>query len=120
MSITDHRCIAFTPLALRFAIGAAGPAAQRLDLPGLPPEEVVIRPAEDRVLLRYGDAPRDVALGSQQLALLLIAYCVRARLPLARRAEKRIVLEPGAAVLDLVTRYEVPPEPVDTAPVRAK
>jgi hypothetical protein len=109
MPLVETRELSFGQLSLRFALAHAGPAGQKLGLPKGVPEAVTFVPDSQEVELRFG-ATRH-RLDASGLGLVLLGYCLRARIPLARRSAKSLRVVPDAVVLTMRLEHELPPEP---------
>ena len=101
MGIVDRREIEFDADGLAQAIASAVKSAQPVGLPGLPPDSFRFCPEQGLVRLIYGAGPaaRSIELPGAALGALLISYCVRARMPMPRYADKTIRVERNAVVL---------------------
>jgi hypothetical protein len=111
MSLVETRELRFGQLALRFALAHAGGAAEQVGLPKGVPEAVRFVAEAQAVTARFGGA-EERQLDSAALGLVLVAYCLRARIPLPRRATKSVRVLPDAVVLTTRLEHELPPEPV--------
>ena len=101
------------------AISASLRAAQGFGLPALRPNGARCYPKEGQVDVLYGtsQAPRAVRISAEALGALLVSYCIRARIPMPRRADKGIRIEANCVILAFRTQYaEAPvPESADSA-----
>jgi hypothetical protein len=104
--IIERRELRFSPHALQAMIGWSLGAASSHGLPPSSPDEVKLLPEESRIDLVYGRAlgARVVPLKVEGLAVLLIAYCIRALIPLPRVARKEVRI--GARYVSLVFHVE--------------
>jgi len=122
VAIIERRELRFSPAALQVMIGWSLGAASSQGLLPTPPDEIRLLAAESRIDIVYGQgaAARSVPLKVEALATLLIAYCIRALIPLPRIARKEVRI--GARYVTLVFHVEhsqVPtPELIETAIVR--
>jgi hypothetical protein len=91
-AIIERRELRFSAGALRRIIGGLLDTAPSRGLPSAPPVAVTLLPAENRVDVVYGqaEAARPIPLQADALGALLIAYCIRARIPLRRVARKEV------------------------------
>jgi len=101
MAVAERREIEFSAEALCLAIGMSLRAAQGFGLPALRPTGVHLRPREGQIDVVYGTGPtqRAVPLAAEPLGALLVSYCLRARIPMPRRAEKGIRIGAKAVIL---------------------
>ena len=121
-AIIERRELRFSPAALQAMIGWSLGAGSSQRLPPSPPDGIRLVPGESRIDLAYGQGPgaRLIPLPVEQLATLLIAYCIRALIPLPRVARKEVRI--GARYVALVFHVEHPrppvPEVIEMAVVR--
>jgi hypothetical protein len=126
-TIIERRELRFSTGALRHMIGWLLDTAPSHGLPSGPPVGVTLLPAENRVDVVYGqgETARPIPLQADALGALLIAYCIRARIPLRRVARKEVRV--GALYVALVfyvehsqapTRKVIETSPAQQAPVR--
>jgi hypothetical protein len=121
-AIIERRELRFSPPALRAMLGWSFGAGSSQGLPPSPPDEINLLPEHNRIDLIYGHAAvaRSVPLKLEALATLLIAYCIRALIPLPRIARKEVRI--GARYVSLVFHVEhaqaPTPEVIETAVVR--
>lgn len=109
MPLVETRELSFGQLSLRFALAHAGQPAQKLGLPKGVPEAVTFLPNSQEVEACFGATQH--RLDSSALGLVLLGYCLRARIPLARRAAKSVKVLPDTVVLTTRLEHELPPEP---------
>jgi hypothetical protein len=79
-----------------------------LACPALRPTGVRFDPQECQINVVYETHPL-VSVPAEHLGALLVSYCVRARLPMARGADKDVRIEAAAVVLAFSTHYADPP-----------
>ncbi len=107
-AITDSRVIEFTPIALRAAAESVGVA-----ILGLPSGAVVtsvgLRPPVNAVELGYGGVVPERLLCEGELAALLIAYCIAAKIPIPMKAEKRLRVTQTGIAFGFVSSRRLPP-----------
>src|SRR5580658_4272934 len=105
-AITERRELRFSPGALQAMIGWSLGAASSHGLPPSAPDEIKLLPQESRIDLIYGQGTtaRSVPVKVEALAMLLIAYCIRALIPLPRIARKEVRI--GARHVSLVFHVE--------------
>jgi hypothetical protein len=98
---------------LVLAIAGSPRAAQGFGLPALPPAGVRCYPHEGQVDVLYGtvQAPRAVRLPAEALGALLVAFCIRSRIPMPRHADKGIRIEADGVILAFRTQYADTPTP---------
>jgi hypothetical protein len=104
--LTDRRRIEFDADALVAAIAASPRAAESLGLPRPAPYGACFYPEEREVEFLYGTlrAPRAIRLKAEVVGAFLVSYCVRARLPMPRNADKAVRIEANSVVLTLRTQ----------------
>lgn len=66
-------------------------------------------PAGSRIVLGYDGAGTDI-ITAERLGALLVSYCVRARVPLPRLAEKSVRIEANSVVVGFTTYFSEVPE----------
>jgi hypothetical protein len=114
----DRREIEFDTDALVLAISVSLRAAQGFGLPAMRPTGIRCYPRDGQVDVLYGspEAPQAIRLEAEALGALLVSYCIRARIPMPRHADKGVRIEANAVVLAFRTAYtEAPaPETVDS------
>jgi hypothetical protein len=121
-AIIERRELRFSPASLQAMIGWSLGAASSHGLPPSAPDEVKLLPAESRIDIVYsrGTGVRLIPLTVEALATLLIAYCIRALIPMPRIARKEVRI--GARYVSLVFHVEhsqtPAPELIETAVVR--
>ena len=109
MPIVDRREIEFDCEAVKLAVHWSPKAAQAFGLPAKRPDSVRCNAAEGTVEILYGK--RIYGLRSEPLGALLMAYCNRTGMPLARHSGKSIRIEPQHVVLVLTLRLDQPRVP---------
>jgi hypothetical protein len=114
MPFHDKRELIFDADAIALIPERSPVSARRLYLPEGRPDGVRFRQAEGEVELLYGlgAGARSRTVQAESLAALLIAYGMRARLPLPRTATKGVAVRPDAVVLRLELAFAEPPEPL--------
>jgi hypothetical protein len=113
MALTDRRELEFDAEALLLAVSVSSRAAQAFGLPALLPTGVRLYPHEGQVDFLYGAAPagQAVRLAAEPLGAILVSYCIRARIPMPRNADKGIRIEADAVVLSFRTVFAKAPSP---------
>jgi hypothetical protein len=108
MTLNDRRQISFTPEALAAAITASPTAAASLGLPPLKPQcvRLVANTGTVEVVFQTSGGARSVSISLLQLAALLLAFCLRAKIPLPRKARKSARIEGNTVVLDFTMEFE--------------
>jgi hypothetical protein len=85
---------------------------------------VRFHPHEGQIDVLYGadHAQQGVRLAAEPLGALLVSYCIRARIPMPRRADKGIRINAKSVILAFRSRYDEapPPETADAATAAAK
>lgn len=117
MSLVEIRELRFGALSLRFALAHSGSVADHLGLPKAVPTEVRFLHEAQEIVIVYG-ALGEHRLDLQAIGTALLGYCLRARIPLSRRAAKSVLVLADAVVLTTRLEHDMPPEPV-AAPVAA-
>jgi hypothetical protein len=121
-AIVERRELRFSPHALQAMIGWSLGAASSHGLPPSSPDEIKLRPEENRIDLVYGggSGARMIPLKLEGLATLLIAYCIRALIPLPRIARKEVRIGPRYVSLVFHVEHSQAPTPevIETAVVR--
>jgi hypothetical protein len=119
MPVLDRREIEFDPEALIAAVSVSLRSAQAFGLPAMRPTGVRCYPRDGQVDFLYGSkgAPQAVRIDAEPLGALLVAYCIRARIPMPRHADKGVRIEANSVILAFRMEYsETPsPEAADTA-----
>jgi hypothetical protein len=113
MPLTDRREIEFDADAIVQAISVSLRSAQAFGLPALPPTGVRCHPREGQIDVLYGtkEAPQAVRITAEALGALLVSYCIRARIPMPRQADKAIRVEADSVVLAFRTTCTRGPAP---------
>jgi hypothetical protein len=88
MPIVDQRRIAFDVGALRDILDYLPQAARNVGLPGNDPTAIVIDGSTKAFRFAFGD--HVVTLGTEKLAALLIAYCIRAGISIPRQMQRSV------------------------------
>jgi len=104
MPIVDRREIEFDCQAVKLAIQWSPKAAQAFGLPAKVPDSVRCNHAEGTVEVVYGT--KIYGLRSESLGALLMAYCSRTGMPMARHSGKSIRIDSDRVVLALTLRVE--------------
>ncbi len=113
--IIERRELRFGPAALKRVVGWLLGAAAAHGLPPAAPEGIELLPQDNRVDLVYGQgsAARSFSLQVEALGMLLIAYCIRARIPMPRVAHKEVRV--GERYVSLVFHLEHSQSPAPEA-----
>jgi hypothetical protein len=101
MGIIDRREI--DARALIGVVAGSLQRAQAIGLPALRPTGVRFDPRERHIDFVYEMHPV-VSVPAERIGALLVSYCVRTRLPMARGADKDLRIEAAAVVLALRKR----------------
>jgi hypothetical protein len=101
MAIIDRRELEFDGAALLDAVATSQKAAESFGLPGMVPRGVRFYPHEGEVAFLYGtpQTPRAVRLSAEATGALLVSYCIRAKIPMPRKAEKRVRINAHCVIL---------------------
>lgn len=99
--IVERREIEFETEALMSVLAGSPRAAGAFGLARGQPQAVIFEPAAQAVRFVFpgGGHAHSVSVDAARLGALLVNFCLRLRLPLPRRAEKSIRVEPGMVVL---------------------
>lgn len=108
-ALIDRRVIAFRVPSLIAAMEQVGPSLGLIT--GQAVTDAATLPAEQAVLFQLGHGPAAERrrVGGAELAALLIAYCLGAKIPLPSRATKSISVTGNGVLLDLVVSLASPP-----------
>src|ERR1700733_4793228 len=84
--LVDRREIEFDTQTLLAAVATSQRAAESFGLPGFPPSGARFDPKQGAVDFLYGSAQgqRAVRLKAEMVGALLVAYCIRARIPMPK------------------------------------
>jgi hypothetical protein len=112
-TIIERRELRFSASALQRVIGWLLDTATSHGLPSSPPVGVTLLPTENRIDVFYGqdEAARPIPLQVEALGALLIAYCIRARIPLRRVARKEVRFGPNYVALVFHVEHTQSPAP---------
>ena len=90
--ILERRELRFSPAALLVAISWSLETATAKELLPAAPDAIGLLPEEGRLNLLYGRGAkeRSIPLRQELLGSMLIAYCIRAHIPLRRAARKEV------------------------------
>jgi hypothetical protein len=99
--ITERREVDFEAEALMAVVAGSPRAAAAFGLARGQPQAVIFEPQNQSVRFVFpgGGHAHSVSLDSARLGALLVGFCLRMRMPLPRKAEKSIRVEPGMVVL---------------------
>ena len=113
MPILDKREIEFDADALVYCLSVSPRAAEGFGLPPMQPSEVRFYPEGSVVDVIYSkrDGLGAVRISAASLGALLIAYCIRAKFPMPRAADKSIRVEADCIVLAFRSRFSKVPAP---------
>jgi hypothetical protein len=105
MPIAEQRAIQFDAAGVLRAIAGLSGTASQVGLPAVPATGVSFDAEGQCVVLEYGgSSPQpSVRLKSESLCAVLLASCIRQRLPIPRHAAKTVEVQRGSAVLRLRT-----------------
>jgi hypothetical protein len=107
MPVIDQREIEFDAEALLSAVVTSQRAAESFGLPGFPPNGVRFHPKLGTVDFLYGSSneSRAVGLKAEMVGALLVAYCIRARIPMPKKAEKGVHVKTHSVALAFKTEF---------------
>jgi hypothetical protein len=99
--IIERREVEFEAEALMAVVAGSPRAAAAFGLARGQPQAVIFEPTSQSVRFVFpgGGHAHSVLLESARLGALLVSFCLRMRMPLPRKAEKSIRVEPGMVVL---------------------
>lgn len=112
-AITDTRVIDFTPSAIRAAAESVGVTVLRLPA-GTRVRAVALHPESKCISLDYGAGEAQRVVSEGELAALLIAYCIAAKIPMPMKAEKRLRVTATGIAFGFVTIRRLPPWAIST------
>jgi hypothetical protein len=98
MTITDMRVIEFDEKALIAVIAGSSRRAEGIGLPALRPSRIGFSPDDHRIRVEYQTRPV-ISVPAERFGALLVAYCVRARIPIPRGANKELRIEANSVSL---------------------
>jgi hypothetical protein len=113
VQVVDKREIWFDSAALVYCLRVSPRAAEGFGLPSISPNEVRFFPKEKAIDVVYGKVGAMGAARSaaESLGALLVSYCIRAKIPMPRIADKSIRVEAEGIVLEFITRFDKAPTP---------
>ena len=99
--IIERREVEFGAEDLLLVLACSPRAATAFGLARGQPQAVIFEPNRQTVRFVFpgGGHAHSVELDTPQLGALLVGFCLRMRMPLPRKAEKAIRVEPGIVVL---------------------
>ncbi len=99
--IIERREIQFEAEALIAMLAGSPRAAAAFGLARGQPQAVIFQPQLEAVRFVFpgGGQTSSVSLESARLGAMLVSFCLRLRIPLPRRAEKTIRVEPDKVIL---------------------
>jgi hypothetical protein len=100
-AFVERRTIEFSERGVLQVVNASLRAASSFGLPSMLPDSVHLFPQEGRAAFRYGSGQtaRSVLIDAEQLGALLLAYCIRKKVPLPRAAGKAVCIEANSVLL---------------------
>jgi len=107
--IHDQREITFDAPSLLAIVAASARVAQAIGLPPGAPTNVTFDMEGGRVAFFYPDEDEPVAIGSNELAALLISYCMSAGIRIPRQLDREVRVGPKAVVFVCTTSHIVAP-----------
>jgi hypothetical protein len=113
VALIDKREIEFDTEALLIVVATSQRAAESFGLPGFPPNDVRFDPKQGTVGFLYGSAQsqRSIYLTAEVVGALLVSYCIRARIPMPRKASKGVRVEGMSVILAFRTVFSPVPTP---------
>jgi hypothetical protein len=107
MLVVDRREIEFDAEALNYYLSASHAEAAALGLPATAASKIYFDAQDGNVAFMFAGpgGVETIELAAEQLGELLIAYCLRTRIPLPRVADKIIRVEPNRIVLAFKTWF---------------
>ena len=114
MAVLDSRQLLFDRGAIRESLRADTPVAHHLKLPASDRDLIDLVPGEQCVEVTHwppgaaeAAGPMIHRLNASQVAALLIAYCIRSRIPVPRNCKKGIVIGDTHVALTFAKRIPV-------------
>jgi hypothetical protein len=110
MPISDQRDIRFDADGVRLVLATLPESAARIGLPAAEAEQIAFDQDGQRIRLTYppGTELDPVALRAETLGAMLIAFCIRHRLPVPRQSARQVEVREGAVVLRFITDVTPP------------
>jgi len=114
VAVVERREIEFDLGAIRQALEWSPQAALAFALPAQVPTGVRCNPADGTLEVVYGQltSTRIFMLRAEALGAILISYCNRSGMPVARNVEKGVRIERDHVVIVLTMRMEEAPQPL--------
>ena len=109
IGIIDKREISFDSRSLISVVKASLGRTAVIDLPATEPRGVFFDATNQRVVFSYSNEAHDVGVAGERLGVLLVSYCIRARIPLPRYSEKIARVEESRIIIICNTHYHDPP-----------
>jgi hypothetical protein len=113
VGIIDRREIEFGAKVLVSAIAASLSKVDAIGLPAVRPSGVRFCPKEGLIEVLYDPSGmrQTVKVSAVSLGAFLVAYCIRARIPMPRLADKTIHINTNSIFLAFTTHYAEAPVP---------
>lgn len=113
VGIIDRREIEFGAKVLASAIASSLSKVDAIGLPAIRPSGVRFCPKEGLIEVLYdpSDRRQAVKVSAASLGAFLVAYCIRARIPMPRLADKTIHINANSVWLAFTTHYAEAPAP---------
>ncbi|HEX4171952.1 MAG TPA: hypothetical protein VHY82_05685 [Acetobacteraceae bacterium] len=83
--------------------------ASSFGLPASRPSSVEFNPVDSGIILTYDGQASDI-ITAERLGALLVSYCIRARIPLPKLADKSVRIGANSVVVVFTTYYSEVPE----------
>jgi hypothetical protein len=109
--IIDRHEIEFSAKLLVSAIAASLHTVDGIGLPPLRSSGVRFCPTEGLVEVQYDPPQKAIQVLSVSLGAFLVAYCIRARIPMPRLADKIIHIQANSIIVAFTTLYAEAPAP---------
>ena len=100
-AFVERRTIEFSEAGVLQVVNTSPRAAGAFGLPSVPPAGVRFLPQEGNIVFGYGkgDTARWISIEAEQLGALLLAYCIRKKVPLPRRGDKGVIIKGNSVLL---------------------
>jgi hypothetical protein len=98
----ERRTVEFSEDGILQVVDASLRAAGSFGLPSMPPDSVRLLPEEGKVAFGYGGSGETVqwvSMEAEQLGALLVAYCIRMKVPLPRKGDKGVLVKAHTVLL---------------------
>jgi hypothetical protein len=106
-AFVERRTIEFSARGVLQVVHTSLRGAAAFGLPTMPPDDVRLLQQAGKVAFRYGsgETAQWVSIGAEQLGALLLAYCVRTKVPLPRRGDKEVLIKSHSVLLTFQVQH---------------